>query len=64
MPGDQKDYILTVRLSPTIRAAMDVVTERHGTPKGEQVRRALQAWLQAQGALKAERKRSGKERRP
>jgi antitoxin component of RelBE/YafQ-DinJ toxin-antitoxin module len=60
-----KERTLTVRVDEEMSEAIEAVREKHGTPVSEQVRRALRAWLVAQGVIKkAERKRAATRRRP
>lgn len=58
-----KERVLSVRIDEETDAAMQELTERYGTPISEQVRRALKTWLEAQGVLKAERKRAATRKR-
>jgi metal-responsive CopG/Arc/MetJ family transcriptional regulator len=53
----------TYRLDDDLLQGLETVKERDGVPVSEQVRRALRAWLEAKGVLKAERKRAGTRRR-
>lgn len=61
-----KDRSVTIRLDPPIAEAMEAMRLRYGTPLSEQVRRALVAWLTAEGFMetKADRKRGGARKRP
>ncbi len=43
---------------------MDAVRERDGVEPSEQIRRALRAWLEEKGVIKAERKRPVSRKRP
>lgn len=54
------------RLDPEILEGLLFVKERDGVPLAEQVRRALQTWLEGKGVdvTKAERKRASTRRRP
>jgi hypothetical protein len=59
-----KERTLTVRVDVEMSEGIEAVRERYGTPVSEQVRRALRAWLLAQGVIKkAERKRVAPRRR-
>jgi predicted DNA-binding protein len=40
-------------LSPELAAGLDALQQKHGTPKAESIRRAIEAYLRDQGALKA-----------
>jgi len=44
------------RIDPDLAAGLKLVKERDGIPEGEQIRRAVRAWLTAKDGLKAERK--------
>jgi hypothetical protein len=61
-----KDRVLSIRVDAKTSAGLELIRERYGTPISEQVRRALIAWLTAQGALRATRERSatGRPERP
>ena len=54
-----RDRTITFRPDNDLMAGMDELQERYGTPYSEQIRRALRAWLEEQGVIKAERKRAG-----
>jgi hypothetical protein len=58
-----KERSVTFRVEADLAAGMDMLRERYGTPFSEQIRRALRAWLQSQGVVKAERPRAGTRRR-
>jgi hypothetical protein len=51
------------RTDPDLAAGLKFVKDRDGIPEGEQIRRAVRAWLESKGALKAERKSSGARKR-
>lgn len=51
------------RLDPEILDALRKVKERDGIPIAEQVRRAVIAWLEERGVMKAERKQAGTRKR-
>ena len=48
---------MTFRIDPDVLVGMELQKERHGTPFSEQIRRALKAWLEAEGVMKAPSKR-------
>ena len=55
----------TMRIDDELLAGLQTVKEREGVPVSEQVRRAIQAWLESKGVnVKAERKRAGTRKRP
>ena len=56
--------IATFRLDDELLEGLKQVEERDGIPPSEQVRRAIRAWLEEKGVLKAERKRVGPRSRP
>jgi predicted DNA-binding protein len=41
----------SLELPPELKAGLDAVKERDGVPQSEQIRRAIRAWLQAQGVI-------------
>lgn len=45
------------------RDALRAVKERDGIPESEQIRRAIDAWLESKGVKKAERKRAATRKR-
>jgi len=51
-------------LDEDLLAALQVVKVRDGIPLSEQVRRALQAWVEQKGVVKSERKRAVTRKRP
>jgi hypothetical protein len=51
------------RIDPDLAAGLKLVKERDGVPEGEQIRRALRAWLTAKDGLKAERKQAATRKR-
>jgi hypothetical protein len=52
------------RIEPDVLQALDEIKRRDGLPVSEQVRRALQAWVESKGITKAERKRVAPRKRP
>jgi Ribbon-helix-helix protein, copG family len=52
-----KNRVITIRLDVDLSEAIERQRELHGTPVSEQVRRALRAWFESQGIMKAERRR-------
>jgi len=53
------------RIDADLAAGLKFVKEPDGILEGEQIRRAVRAWLESKGAIKpAERKRAGTRRRP
>jgi len=58
-----KDRVITVRIDADLSEGMAAMQERHGTPLSEQVRRAVRAWLESAGVMKAERKQAGTRKR-
>lgn len=52
------------RVEPDVLEALQKIKQRDGLPVSEQVRRALLAWVEAKGVLKAERKRAATRKRP
>lgn len=46
------------------REALRRIKAAEGIPEGEQIRRAIDAWLENRGARKADRRRAGTRRRP
>lgn len=51
------------RIDPDLAAGLKLVKERDGIPEGEQIRRAVRAWLEAKGGIKAERKQAATRKR-
>ena len=47
------------RIDPDLAAGLKDVKERDGIPEGEQIRRAVRAWLETKGVIKTDRKRAG-----
>jgi hypothetical protein len=59
-----KHRVITVRIEEELGQAMEAKQALHGTPLSEQVRRALRAWLEAEGIMiKAERKQAATRKR-
>jgi hypothetical protein len=52
------------RIDPDLADGLKAVKERDGVPEGEQIRRAVRAWLDSKGVMKAERKRPATRKRP
>ena len=52
------------RIDPEILDGLRQIKERDGVPVSEQVRRALAAWLNSKGVMKAGRKRAPTRKRP
>ena len=48
--------IATFRLDDDLLEGLKAVQERDGIPPSEQARRAIRAWLEAKGVVKAKRK--------
>ena len=46
------------------RDALRRIKEREGVPESEQIRRALDEWLERKGEIKADRKRATTRKRP
>jgi hypothetical protein len=55
--------IATFRLDEDLLSGLKAVQDRDGIPPSEQARRAIRAWLEAKGVVKAERKRAATRRR-
>ncbi len=53
-----RDKIITFRPDNDTFDAMASLREREGVPFSEQIRRALRAWLESKGVMKADRKRA------
>jgi predicted DNA-binding protein len=53
----------TFALPNDLKAGLQAVKERDGLTEAEQIRRAIAAWLQSRGVIKAERKRPASRRR-
>jgi hypothetical protein len=58
-----REKIITFRPDSDIFLAMTSLRERAGVPFSEQVRRALRAWLESKGVMKADRKRASTRKR-
>jgi len=56
--------IATFRLDDDLLKGLKAVHQRDGVPPSEQARRAIRAWLEAKGVVKAERKRVAARKRP
>ncbi len=52
------------RIDPDLAAGLKLVKERDGIPEGEQIRRAVRAWLESKDAIKTDRKRAQTRKRP
>ena len=46
------------------RAALGAIKDRDGISESEQIRRAIKAWVEQKGVLKADRKRATTRKRP
>jgi hypothetical protein len=46
------------RIDPDLADGLKLVKERDGIPEGEQIRRAVRAWLESKDAIKSPRERS------
>jgi hypothetical protein len=51
LPAMAVRKLTNFRNDPDLAAGLKLVKERDGIPEGEQLRRALRAWLEAKGAL-------------
>ena len=55
----------TIRIDDALLEGLQIMKDRDGVPISEQVRRAIQAWLESRGvSLKPERKRAATRKRP
>jgi hypothetical protein len=52
------------RIEADLLEALQEIKRRDGVPVSEQVRRALQAWVESKGVTKTERKRALTRKRP
>ena len=52
------------RVEADLLEALQEIKRRDGVPVSEQVRRALQAWVESRGVTKTERKRAVTRKRP
>ena len=52
------------RIDADLLASLQEIKRCDGIPVSEQVRRALQAWVESKGVMKAERKRAVTRKRP
>jgi hypothetical protein len=52
------------RIDAALLASLQDIKRRDGVPVSEQVRRALQAWVESRGVTKTERKRAATRKRP
>ena len=52
------------RIESDLLEALQEIKRRDGVPVSEQVRRALQAWVESKRVMKAERKRAVTRKRP
>lgn len=50
-------------IDPDLAVGLKLMKQRDGIPEGEQIRRALRAWLESKGAIKAERKQPASRKR-
>ena len=60
---DPRDKVLTFRPDADIHDAMEALRDRDGVPFSEQIRRALRAWLESKGVMKADRSRASTRKR-
>jgi hypothetical protein len=56
--------IAAFRLDEGLLASLQEIKIRDGIPVSEQVRRALQTWIESKGVVKSERKRAVTRKRP
>ena len=56
--------IVTFRLDDDLLVGLKSVQDRDGILPSEQARRAIRAWLEAKGVIRAERKRAVTRKRP
>jgi hypothetical protein len=61
---ERRERVVTFRPDADISEAMETLKARDGMPLSEQVRRALRAFLESKGVLRAERKRADTRKRP
>ena len=52
------------RIDSNLLEALQAIKRRDGVPVSEQVRRALQVWVESKGVMKAERRRASTRKRP
>jgi ribbon-helix-helix CopG family protein len=52
------------RIESDLLEALQEIKRRDGVPVSEQVRRALQAWVESKGVARTERKRAPTRKRP
>ena len=55
--------LYTFAIDPDLAEALKQVKADEGVAESEQIRRALRAWFQAKGVIKAERKRAATRKR-
>jgi hypothetical protein len=55
--------LYTFAIDPDLAAALKRVKAKDGIGESEQIRRALRAWFQKRGVMKAERQRAGSRKR-
>lgn len=58
-----KDKVLTFRPDEEVYTAMSALREKDGVPFSEQIRRALRAWLESKGHMKAAPRRAATRRK-
>ena len=46
------------RIDSDLAEGLKLIKERDGIPEGEQIRRAVRAWLESRDAIKSERERA------
>jgi hypothetical protein len=59
-----RSKLTNFRIDPDLAGGLKTVKERDGIPEGEQIRRAIRAWLEAKDVLKTDRKRASTRWRP
>jgi len=55
--------LMNFRNDPELAAGLKLVKARDGMPEGEQIRRAVRAWLEAKDGIKAASRRAGTRRK-
>ena len=60
--ADTPRRVTTFRIDADLLDGLQEVWERDGVAASEQVRRAIRAWLEQKGVVKAQRKRSTRRR--
>jgi hypothetical protein len=54
----------TVRIDEELLTGLQAIKDRDGVPISEQIRRAIDSWLESKGIMKSERKRVAARKRP